>query len=117
MESSYLFEFESDNRILKALVEIGDDYEFTCEIIDGYPISDEYRRIHGSTPHAYLLANLAPPLRVELAVVVGYDFSVCVKPELNSFLSALINRIDSEMTIRITSVPELVAFVRDNYPD
>ncbi len=117
MESSYIFEFEYGTRILKALVEIGNDNEVTHKIMDDYPISYEYRRIHGSTPHAYLLANLPTPLRVELAVVVGYDLSVCVKPELNSFLSALINRIDSDMIIPINNASELVAFVRDNCPD
>lgn len=117
MESSYFFEFECGTRIIKSLVEIGNENEVTHELIDEYPISDEYRRIHGSTPHAYLLANLPAPLRVEVAVVVGYDFSVCVKPEINCFLSALINRIDSDMIIPISNASELVAFVRDNYPD
>ena len=116
MEGSYLFEFERNGSIAIATVKIDDENRAKHKQVEIVEISDYYRSIHGKTPHAYLLANTECGDRVELAYVVGFDFSSCSDEDIDRFLTALINKVDNDMFIPIDSIGDFAKFIDSNSP-
>ncbi len=116
MEGSYLFEFERNGSMAIATVELDDDNRAKHKQVEIVEINNYYRNIIGKTPHAYLLANTECGDRVELAYVVGFDFSSCSDEDIDRFLTALINKLDNDMIHQINSITDFVAYIKANSP-